>query len=222
MQITGERSRFQLFGDTMNTTSRLESTSKPDKIQTSKETAELLIRAGRESWLVKRDEIVNAKGLGEIETYWIKVHGDNSRSSTASRSSDDSTEAFNQPTPVKSTPDKSIFDARTRRLIDWNVDTLLQLLKQIVAQRYACTGRESYQRRKMSKDFQKIAGSEIPLDEVKDIIYLPAFDINSAAKQQDPDSIVIPEKVVQELVSLVSVIASLYRNNPFHNFDHAR
>ena len=40
--LRGDRSRFQLFGDTMNTASRMESTGVKDHIQVSEETAELL------------------------------------------------------------------------------------------------------------------------------------------------------------------------------------
>ena len=44
--LRGERSRFQLFGDTMNTTARMESTGIRDRIQISQETADLLREAG--------------------------------------------------------------------------------------------------------------------------------------------------------------------------------
>jgi class 3 adenylate cyclase len=53
--LRGERSRFQLFGDTMNTAARMESNGIRDKIQLSQETADLLHVAGKGNWLTRRD-----------------------------------------------------------------------------------------------------------------------------------------------------------------------
>jgi class 3 adenylate cyclase len=57
--LRGERARFQLFGDTMNTAARVESSSQPGRIQLSKATAELLIKGGKSYWLEKREEKVS-------------------------------------------------------------------------------------------------------------------------------------------------------------------
>lgn len=82
--LRGDRGRFQLFGkslsftwkrgtnfhctgDTVNTAARLESTGEPRKIQLSTETAELLMAAGKEHWITKREEKIKAKGKGELE-----------------------------------------------------------------------------------------------------------------------------------------------------------
>lgn len=70
--LRGERARFQLFGDTMNTCARLESTGVGGRVHLSKETADLLIKAGKGSWVSPRGEPIYAKGKGELVTYFLR------------------------------------------------------------------------------------------------------------------------------------------------------
>jgi class 3 adenylate cyclase len=54
--LRGARSRFQLFGDTMNTAARMESTGIRNKIQISQEFADLLVVAGKTNWISRRED----------------------------------------------------------------------------------------------------------------------------------------------------------------------
>ena len=49
--LRGDKSRFQLFGDSVNTAARIETTGERGKIHISQETAELLISAGHSKWV---------------------------------------------------------------------------------------------------------------------------------------------------------------------------
>ena len=86
--LRGERSRFQLFGDTMNTTARIESNGAPGCIHVSAVTAQLLIQAGKQSWVKLRDECVIAKGKGVMQTYWVTNQNDNIDDITVGADSD--------------------------------------------------------------------------------------------------------------------------------------
>ena len=69
--LRGEKSRFQLFGDTVNTASRMESTGESNRIQISESTAKLIEQAGKGHWLIPREEFVEAKGKGMLKTFWL-------------------------------------------------------------------------------------------------------------------------------------------------------
>ncbi|KAL9181073.1 hypothetical protein ACHAXT_009878 [Thalassiosira profunda] len=70
--LRGEKARFQLFGDTMNTASRMESTSIKNMIQVTSETASLLKEKGKGHTLIAREGLVKAKGKGYMQTYWLR------------------------------------------------------------------------------------------------------------------------------------------------------
>lgn len=66
--LRGRRARFQLFGDTVNKASRIETSGMPGRIHLSKETADLLIARGKGHWVQKREDAVSLKGLGNVNT----------------------------------------------------------------------------------------------------------------------------------------------------------
>jgi class 3 adenylate cyclase len=72
--LRGQKSRFQLFGDTMNTAARMESNGERGRIHASQATAHELIAKGKSSWVSTRPDKITAKGKGEMQTYWVNPH----------------------------------------------------------------------------------------------------------------------------------------------------
>ncbi|CAB9514382.1 Receptor-type guanylate cyclase gcy [Seminavis robusta] len=214
--LRGDKGRFQLFGDTMNTASRMESTGLRNKIQVSQETADLLTAAGRGDWLVPRKDLITAKGKGTLQTYFLKI---------LSRSQEEDSEEL-----AKRKAQGSVFlvpqdegnlrvgdETRMQRLVEWNVEVLSQLIKRIVARRAATDA----ERKNYIADFGSHGDARMPLDEVVPIIKLPNLDSRAVQKQVDPECIELDSDVVGQLKDLVAKIASMYHSNPFHNFEHA-
>jgi class 3 adenylate cyclase len=210
--LRGERSRFQLFGDTMNTAARMESTGMKDKIQISQETADLLYASGKNHWVKPRADIVEAKGKGRMQTYWVDIvkrsDGRSTVSSDESRTSYDDTATYTAANVDESElmgDDKvqRLMSDKTNRLIDWNCDVLIRLLKQIVAARDAAG--------------EKVEGApplllegnveQTCLEEVIEIITLPEFDAKVLRKQRDPEEIELGINVEQQVHDYVSNIA---------------
>jgi hypothetical protein len=70
--LRGEKGRFQLFGDTVNTAARMESNGDTDRIHISQSTVDLLIADGKAHWLTPREMAIHAKGTGIMQTYWCE------------------------------------------------------------------------------------------------------------------------------------------------------
>lgn len=107
-----------------------------------------------------------------------------------------------------------------KRLVDYNTQVLERYLKKMVAMRqqkamYAPLAMEGVEA--LVPASVSVAGSIF--DEVQESIALPT---EPAKYLQDPDQVVLPSLVMSQLRDFVANIASMYRDVPFHSFDHAR
>ncbi|CAB9529947.1 Receptor-type guanylate cyclase gcy [Seminavis robusta] len=211
--LRGEKARFQLFGDTVNTAARIESTSIGNKIHLSDRTAQLICAAGKGAWVERRSEKVHLKGKGTMETYWLNAQvraGLMRAGSVCGSMVSDQNDRVEQ-----ATYHSPALSDHTRRLVEWNIESLSRLLRQIVAYRKTTST--------TTKTLKKVVeeGGPSTLDEVAEVIALPGFDQQTACKKVDPDTIVLGPDVMKQLYSYVSWVAQSYNDNPFHNFEHA-
>ena len=178
-----------------------------------------------ENWLLPREDKIEAKGKGLLQTYWLQQPNEagpmKKVSSFANMSLADEAEyAKNQSQHM--TLHHVVSEDKLDRLIQWNTDTLAGLLKGVWARRLA--RQELHGKSEASSGTLLVGrqGRQFPIDEVQEIIELPAFHQQLAKLQPDPDAVVLPKNVVPQLYMYVEKIASMYRQNSFHNFEHAR
>jgi hypothetical protein len=97
------------------------------------------------------------------------------------------------------------------RLIEWNADVLLKLLKHVVAKREA-NGKGGW-------DDDPVIETKANITEERvDVIKLPPFDKEG---HNQPKSIDVAPQVAQQLREFVAAIAQAYRSNPYHCLQHA-
>jgi 3'5'-cyclic nucleotide phosphodiesterase/Adenylate and Guanylate cyclase catalytic domain len=238
--LRGDKGRFQLFGDTMNTASRVESTGLAGRIHVSRDTAELLVSSGKEKWITQREDEVFAKGKGKLQTYWLRIIAESCN--TGSKRSQASSTSLDEPKQVKAALDTkkalalgptlqecmtvsekpvTYFDSlspKHQRLVSWNVDILAKILRMIMARRASLSNPKEISKRTCKK-MSNLSGTV--LDEVKDVLSLPQFLAKTFQNHVDPNSIEISDTVITQMTDMVAKIAGLYLENPFHNFEHA-
>ena len=145
------------------------------------QTAELLIAGGKSHWIKAREDIVTAKGKGQLQTYWVAIRPPQGTRSSLSSSNgggsspaelesshsqfnnNEHSEFMNGSSPENAPPaipSSSTFKGSNPvrsdihnmdRLIAWNADVLQGLLKQIVATRRPSQRRSVYDRANSSE-----------------------------------------------------------------------
>ena len=241
--LRGEKSRFQLFGDTVNTASRMESNSLPNRIQVSHTTADLLVSDNKGDWLAARSTKVEAKGKGTLQTYWLQPsirrrvtanrHGHVETTEIAS-----DVNKYHPSSTVRTLPGSSVSAhvetcsldtsssassvrqkeiSEKRRLVQWNADVLVSRLENLMTMRQT----QPVSIQSHAKPLRKVLDDAEcnPIDELTDMIDLSGFIGKVEGDEVAPA--VLDMKVRHQLHHYVDRISSLYHDHPFHNLGHA-
>jgi hypothetical protein len=239
--LRGERARFQLFGGTVNTTARIEATGAKDRIHLSPETAELLQAFGKGHWARLREDKVSTSGKSEMQTYWLEIKGGKAQSQTSGASGSEETGSNRDDDEYEHDEVKVVHDTtkltggvkdnvedkinplteKNLRLVSWNIEILSRILRELVARRNALGIKRESVGTMRELEMEKLDRTTITIEEVSDTILLPTFDADAVKRQKSASEIDLGDAVQTQLVDYVQTIAALYRENPFHNFEHA-
>lgn len=192
----------------MNMASRMESTGRAGCVQVSETTAQILLKAGKSHWVVQRPQMINIKGKGPQQTYWL-VASDGA--------------PFDKTSLEKNPTECSCRAERDARLVKWTKRVLEGQLRKVLATRSLS----------MTVHFENeslIKPVEIKAQEL--ISFPPLQEGNRAAKRakrtkvtkivQDELEMFVVSSTYPKLQSTHGIIvAKLYDDHPFHNFAHA-
>ena len=198
----------------------MESNGQKNKIHISKETADLLRSAGKERWLTAREDKIVAKGKGELDTFWLRCESRGSSIESSRGGSDvSSTGGDDLVNDVEGElgPAQRQLSEKYQRLVAWNVEVLSRLLKEIAAKRQI-SGVTPDSEEKLKAIEMSFDNKSLVLDELVDIISLS--NCNVSVKTKNVDVIELSPKVTSQLGDFLSILASYYRENAFHNFEH--
>jgi class 3 adenylate cyclase len=211
--LRGEKSRFQLFGDTMNTTSRVQTTGEINKIQISVATAKLLEEAKKSYWIEPRADLVAMKGKGLAQTYWVDLEElaaevEGFDYSAAKYTRHDGLERWRNEKPQFLPPHppnfkteephlsaKNIFEA----LIESNTDMLMVYLRKVIG----------------------VTSTNPATSNLYDEVH--AIDVpNGATKAMMPDNDFLAAVRSQLRDYIATIVAAGQSDDfPYHNFEHA-
>jgi len=223
--LRGDKARFQLFGDSMNTTARIETTGAKNRIHMSQDTADKLTATGKGHWAVPREDKVVAKGKGEHSTYWLntsKKSAGSTHSGSGTNSSDDiNSTKHSELDSTNNAVDQyeTSLEEQHIRLVDWNSEVLEKALRAVVVNRKACGIKPDPEEAISSVEEKYAASTRVPIEEVAEEIAMSKFE--SSKEQDDSASNSMDIAVTEQLHQYTKTISAMYRDNPFHSYEHA-
>ena len=203
-----------------------------------------MIEAGKQAWLKPREELIEAKGLGCVQTYFAEptagaaLTSYTSQSGSHGASNSDRGSVLGE--TVASDPDTHlpVLDRKSERLVDWIVEMLSQYLQQVVHSRQITKNISIQDERfgtsinsrsqstiKRIQESHRVEGDKTTVvDEFEESINILVYhrDRQSPNGRNSNQDHLLSSQVKKQLLAYVSNICRMYNDeNPFHNFDHA-
>lgn len=217
----------------MNTAARMESTGERNRVQISETTAKLLTEAGKEHWFFPRENLVTAKGKGQLQTYWVKqgrMTRKGGKSSGSRRKVEDTIDEEKEYlSPKLGSPSK--YEARSpggglENSGQWNHS--MMTLETTLDGPLIPAGDKTARLVDWNVDILLGLLSKVVKKRERSMpVYTGGCIVEEVSRQDLPGGIgksfrlSIDTKVKQELHDFVTQIASQYRDVAFHNFEHA-
>jgi len=228
--LRSDNARFQLFGDTMNTASRMESTGLPNRVQVSESTAALLKDSGKDHWTRQREQSVAVKGKGDMQTYWLNVSNNGDCRTESTESSGNTSESgaeeglvtleddLNQMSATrgdtKKNPEGKANEQRKKSLSNahdsWGA--------------MASNDDDGTNSFLTDKDYRLVGwNTAVLVERVQEIVLKNQPDAQKdSADSTTPSKQPLSPQVLAQIQEYVTEIAVRYNNrNGFHNFEHA-
>jgi 3'5'-cyclic nucleotide phosphodiesterase len=188
----------------------MQSHSYPGRIMCTEKTKDLLVAAGKQHWVSARMDLVEAKGKGKLQCYWCNTKVKSGSEPSSRKSQMD----LKSEVDTTSHLDNDIsHEINLNRQVSWMTELLEGLLNEVLSNG-TCTNEELLDTQTKSSTV-----SNVPRDEVSETLVLPKRQTNSCTTAIDKKQISSPVKM--QLQNYITSIARAYRNNPFHNFEHA-
>lgn len=234
--LRGEKARFQLFGDTVNTAARMESNGKKECIHASQETADILFASGKGHWVHPRGERIYAKGKGELQTFWVVPSSGESAMFDDSimlegevdmDDDDDDSEADNKEARIieaalegfggsqEEKAEKTKWAEKNFKSVGWVVDLLYWEVKGMAWER------RRHAEIEVDDVWDDAGGLEDWEPDWNEDLQRFLFDLSNSTDQRgDKSWKVAPEIVRDQLTQFVLKLTLQYEDAAFHNFDH--
>jgi 3'5'-cyclic nucleotide phosphodiesterase len=182
----------------------MQTNSLPGKIMCSQKTRDLLVDAGREDWTIQRDDLIEVKGKGQMCCYWIVHQSDRGYRNRGEK----------------------LFERGSKqeieRQVSWLSETFVGMINDMLHERKVTNARV----RKTDAITHTVQFQKHPRSEVTESINLSQKKKNpsnnkSKNRRKSTATKLVTQEVSKQVSKYIDIIANLYRNNPFHNFEHA-